>query len=268
MNLNLKKPLAFFDLETTGMNISTDRIVEISIVKVFPDGTKEIKTKRVNPTIPIPSESSAIHGIFEKDIKDEPTFKQIAKSIQEYLEGCDLGGYNNIKFDIPLLIEEFYRVGIDFSLDNRKIIDAQQIFFMMEPRTLSGAYKFYCNKELEGAHGAEADTLATFDVFMAQIDKYKDVAIKNEKGEMVTPIQNDMDAIHNITANKFADLAGRLGYNEKGQETINFGKYKGRPVEEVLMAEPGYYDWMMKGDFPAYTKKILTQIKLRLWKTR
>lgn len=263
MNLHLKKPLAFFDLETTGINPVRDKIVEIAIVKVHPDGTEENKRLLVNPSIPIPVECSMIHGIYDADVKDAPTFDLVAKEIDSFLKGCDLGGYNLVQFDIPLLAEEFMRIGIDFSLENRKIIDAQKIFFMMEPRTLSAAYKFYCNKKLENAHSALADTVATYEVFKGQIEKYSDLEVEDKNGNLYIPIKNDVGHIHQHTVSKLADFAGRIVYNDDNIEVFNFGKHKGKPVEEILKREPGYYEWMMKGDFPQYTKKILTKIKLR-----
>ncbi|MFN6946388.1 MAG: exonuclease domain-containing protein [Cytophagaceae bacterium] len=263
MNLNLKKPLAFFDLETTGTNITTDRIVEISIVKVMPNNERIIKTTKVNPTIPIPIESSLIHGIYDEDVKDKPTFKSIAVSLEKFLEGCDLGGFNIYRFDVPVLVEEFLRADINFDICNRRIIDAQRIFHLMEPRTLTAAYKFYCGKELDGAHSAEVDTLATLDVLEAQIKRYENCVIKDAKGIESTPIQNDMDALHKLTASQFADLAGRISFNEEGEEIFNFGKYKSQKVCDVLKKDPSYYDWMMKGDFALNTKRKLTEIKLR-----
>ena len=234
MALNLKKPLAFFDLETTGINITTDRIVEISIVKAMPDGSTTIKTHRVNPTIPIPLESSLIHGIYDEDVKDKPTFKSLAHSLTQFLEGADLAGFNIIRFDVPVLVEEFLRAGIDFDISNRKLVDAQRIYHLMEPRTLSAAYKFYCSKELEGAHGAEADTLATYEVLKAQIERYEGKTIKDSDGKEISPIKNDMAVLHELTALQFADLAGRIAFNDKGEEVFNFGKYKGQKVTEVF----------------------------------
>ncbi len=251
MELNLKKPIAFFDLETTGIDVSKDRIVEIAILKVNPNHSTESKTYRVNPTIPIPKEASKIHGITDEDVKDAPTFKQIAKEITKFLEGCDLAGYNSNQFDIPLLAEELLRADVDFSIKNRKFVDVQVIYHKMEQRTLSAAYKFYCKKELEGAHGAEADTLATYDVLRAQLDKYDSLT-------------NDIEELSKISYHrKSADLAGRIVYNSKGEEIFNFGKHKGKTVEEVLEKEPSYFAWMLNADFPLYTKKILTEIKLR-----
>lgn len=263
MSLYLKKPLVFFDLETTGINITNDRIVELAFVKVMPGGETSTKSTRINPTIPIPIESSLIHGIYDEDVKDKPTFKSIAHSLGQFLEGCDLAGFNIIKFDVPVLVEEFLRCDIDFDLSNRKLIDAQRIFHLMEPRTLSAAYKFYCGKDLEGAHSAEADTLATYEVLKAQIEKYQDCAIKDSKGIESIPIKNDMSVLHNLTASQFADLAGRISFNDKGEEVFNFGKYKNTKVTDVLKKDPSYYDWMMKGDFALNTKKKLTEIKLR-----
>lgn len=263
MYLNLKSPLAFFDLETTGTNISHDRIVEISIVKAMPDGTKDIKTMKINPEMPIPEEVSLIHGIRDEDIKDAPTFKQVAKELAKFLEGADLAGYNIVKFDVPVLVEEFLRADIDFDLSNRKLVDAQKIFFMMEKRTLSAAYKFYCDKTLDGAHSAEADTLATFDVLNAQLERYEGMEVEDLLGKKIGVIENDMDKIHALTNKKMVDLAGRIVFNNKGEEIFNFGKHRGKLVSDVLSKEPGYYDWMMRGDFPLDTKRKLTQIKLR-----
>lgn len=263
MKLNLSKPLAFFDLETTGVSITKDRIVEISILKIHPNGDEEIKTRRINPGMPIPESSSLIHGIYDEDVKDEPVFNQVAKSLNDFLAGCDLGGYNLVRFDVPFIIEEFLRAGIDFSIDNRRIIDAQRIFYMMQPRTLSAAYEFFCNKSLENAHSAEADTIATYEVLKGQLDKYEGVKIKTKDGEVIEPVINDMDALHKISISNAVDLAGRIVFNEDGKEVINFGKHKDKLVTEVFKKEPAYYDWMMRGDFPQQTKNILTKIKLR-----
>jgi DNA polymerase III subunit epsilon len=263
MYLKLKNPLAFFDLETTGINVCHDRIVEISIVKLMPNGEKIIKTKKVNPTIPIPIESSLIHGIYDEDVKDAPIFKNIAKSLAQFIEGCDLAGFNIIKFDVPLLVEEFLRAGVDFDVSHRKLIDAQKIFHMMEPRTLGAAVKFYCGKTLENAHSAEADTLATLEVLDAQVQLYENRVVKDSKGVESVPIKNDMQVLHNLSASKMVDLAGRMIYNDKGIEIFNFGKHKDKPVVEVLKIEPTYYEWVMNGDFPLNTKKKLTEIKLR-----
>jgi DNA polymerase-3 subunit epsilon len=251
MNLNLKNPIAFIDLETTGINVAKDRIVEICIVKVSPNGDEEVKTYRVNPEMPIPAHASAVHGIKDEDVKDEPTFKELGKTIAKYLEGCDLAGYNSNRFDFPLLAEEFLRADIDFDMRKRKFVDVQTIFHKMEQRTLTAAYRFYCDKELEGAHGAEADTLATYEVLKSQLDKYDS-------------LENDIDFLAKFSSqNKNADFAGFIIIDEKGVERFNFGKNKGKTVEEVLEQQPGYYGWVMNSDFPLYTKKILTEIKLR-----
>ncbi len=251
MQLNLRNPLVFFDLETTGINIVKDRIIEISYVKVHPNGKEETKTRRVNPEMSIPPESTAIHGITDEDVKDCPVFKEIAKSLASEIEGCDLAGYNSNRFDIPLLAEEFLRAGVDIELNRRKFVDVQTIFHKMEQRTLSAAYKFYCDKSLENAHTAEADTLATYEVLKAQLDRYPD-------------LKNDVAYLSQFSSyNNNVDFAGRMVYNDKGEEVINFGKYKGRLVAEVLKNDPGYYAWIMNGDFPLNTKKMLTEIKLR-----
>ncbi len=263
MKLNLKNPLAFFDLETTGTNIANDRIVEISIVKISVKGEKEIKTRKINPTIPIPHETSLIHGVYDEDVKDSPTFKQIGKSLVDFLEGCDLSGYNILKFDVPLLVEEFLRADINFDVSKRKLIDAQKIFFMMEKRNLSSAYKFYCNKNLVGAHSAEADTLATYEVLESQINKYNGQEVTDLMGKPIGTIENDMAKLHELTNSKMVDLAGRMVFNDKGEEVFNFGKNKGKLVSDILKRESGFYDWMMKGDFPLDTKRKLTEIKLR-----
>jgi len=264
MELNLKRPIAFFDLETTGVKVATDRIVEISIVKIHPDGKKEIKTRRVNPGIPIPPETSAIHGIYDEDVKDEPTFKSLAKSLNQFLNNCDLAGYNSNRFDIPLLAEEFLRAGIDFDVENRSLLDVQNIFHKMEQRTLVAGYKFYCGKDLQNAHSAEADTLATFEIMEAMLDKYDGVEFTDKKGVTSKPIVNDIKALAEFSQmNKNADLIGHIVFNEEGKEIINFGKHKGKVVEEIFKTEPSYYNWMMRGDFPEYTKKVITKIKLR-----
>ena len=251
MNLKLYKPLCTFDLETTGTNISKDRIVEICILKVNPDASRETKTWLVNPEMPIPKESSAIHGITDENVKDAPTFREIAPKIQEMISGCDLAGFNSNRFDVPLLAEEFLRVGLDFDLSKIKLVDAQTIFHKMEQRTLTAAYKFYCKKELENAHSAEADVLATFDVLDAQVAHYEE-------------LPNDIAGLSEFSFhNKFADLAGMIHFDEKNQEIFGFGKYKGQNVKEVFQKDLGYYAWIQNADFPVYTKKILTGIQLR-----
>lgn len=265
MKINLKRPLAVFDLETTGVNVASDRIVEISILKVFPDGTEEVKTKRINPQIPIPLEASLVHGIYDEDVKNEPTFSQIGKSLAQFLQNSDLAGYNCNKFDVPILMEEFLRAEIEFDLSNRKIVDVQNIFHQMEQRTLKAAYKFYCEKELVDAHSAEADTRATFEVLREQIARYEHTPFIDKSGKESFPIKNDIEQLHAFTSTKqFVDFAGRMIYDEHGKEIFNFGKHKGKSVEEVFKIEPSYYDWMMKGDFPLYTKKKLTELRLRM----
>lgn len=251
MNLKLSKPLAFFDLETTGLNIATDRIVEISIVKIMSNGDKEIKTKLINPTIPIPQEVSLVHGITDKDVKDKATFKEVAHELYQFIDGCDLAGYNSNRFDVPLLAEEFLRADIDFDVTKRNLIDVQSIFHKMEKRTLSAAYQFYCGKELIDAHSAEADTTATYEILDAQIGRYEEL-----KGDA-----KFLGEFSQMTRN--VDLLGRIVYNKDDVEVFNFGKHKGKPVIEILEKEPGYYNWMMNGDFPLYTKKVLTAIRLK-----
>ena len=268
MQLNLEKPLVFFDLETTGINVSKDRIVEIACVKVMPDGTiitrpeKGVDQQRflVNPEIPIPAETSAIHGIFDEHVADQPTFRQIAKGLFKFLHDCDLAGFNSNKFDIPLLAEEFMRVGVDFSMEGRNVLDVQVIFHMMEKRTLGAGYKFYCGKELPDAHEALPDTVATYEILKAQIERYQDVEVLNDKGELIKPVQNDMKVLHNTSQrHKVADFAGRLVYDADGDVCLNFGKFKGDKLTAIFEKERGYYAWMMNGDFALYTKKKLTE---------
>jgi DNA polymerase-3 subunit epsilon len=251
MNLKLKNPLIFFDLETTGTNVVCDRIVEISYLKIYPDGKEEIKTMRLNPTIPIDPKATSIHGISNEDVKDSPTFKEIAQNLVHDFEGADFAGYNSNKFDLPLLAEEFLRVDIDFDLKKRKFIDVQVIFHKMEQRTLGAAYKFYCEKDLENAHSAEADTRATYEVLQSQLERYSN-------------LENDVDKLSEFSAQtKNVDFVGRIVLNDKNIECFNFGKYKGVPVEEVFEKDPAYYGWMINNEFPLYTKKVLTAIKLR-----
>jgi DNA polymerase III subunit epsilon len=263
MNLKLKNTIAFFDLEATGINVTTDRIVEISIIKVFPDGNEEVKTLKINPTIPIPLESSLIHGIYDKDVKESPTFNQVAKELFDFFGNSDLAGFNVLKFDIPLLVEEFLRAGIDFDLDKRNLLDAQKIFHMMEKRNLSAAYKFYCGKNLENAHSAEADTRATYEIFKAQITKYEGQTAEDLLGNKVGMIENDMKKIHDLFNEKMVDLAGRFVFNQEGEECFNFGKHKGKTIAQVLKEEPSYYDWMIRGEFPLDTKRKFTQVRLK-----
>jgi len=252
MKLNLKNPLLFFDIESTGLNVASDRIVEISAVKVFPDGDAETRTKRINPTIPISPEAQAVHGISDADVAGEPTFKQVAKSLAQWMEGCDIAGYNSLKFDIPLLSEEFIRAGVDFDFRKRKLIDVQNIFHKMEQRTLVAAYRFYCDKDLTHAHSAHADTMATYEVLMAQLDRYPE-------------LKNDVQFLADFsTKTKFADYAGRIVYDDNGEPLFNFGKHKGKSVKDIFQSEPSYYSWMMNGDFTQDTKKVLTEIKLSM----
>ncbi|WP_028123389.1 3'-5' exonuclease [Epilithonimonas tenax] len=251
MNLKLYKPLCVFDLETTGINVGKDRIVEICILKVNPDASRESKTWKVNPEMPIPKESSAIHGIYDEDVANAPTFKDIASKILEMISGSDLGGFNSNRFDVPLLAEELLRAGLDFDLSKFKLVDAQTIYHKMEPRNLSAAYHFYCQKTLENAHSAEADVLATFEVLDAQVGHYEDLP-KEVAGLSEFSFHS-----------KFADLAGMIHFNEKDQEIFAFGKYKGQVVKEVFQKDIGYYGWLQSADFPLYTKKIFTKIQLK-----
>lgn len=254
MKLNLKNPIIFFDLETTGINIASDRIVEISYLKIDLSGRETSRTILVNPGIPIPPKATEVHGIRDEDVKDAPPFHEVARTLAQDFEGCDLGGYNSVRFDIPLLAEEFLRAGVDIDLKKRKFVDVQVIFMKMEPRTLSAAYKFYCDRELEDAHSAEADTRATYEVLQSQLDRY-------------TELENDIASLAEFSAhNRNVDFAGRIILDDNDVEVFNFGKYKGRAVAEILDQDPGYYGWMMQGDFPLYTKKVLTAIKLRALK--
>lgn len=267
MKLNLTRPLAFIDLETTGVNVASDRIVEICILKVNTDNSTEVKTMRINPGMPIPEVSSRIHKIYDNDVKDCPAFKQVAAQLANFIGNADIAGYNSNKFDVPLLLEEFLRAEVDFDLSNRRLIDVQNIFHIMEPRTLAAAYKFYCDKSIENAHSAEADIKATYEVFLAQLKKYENTEVTDAKGNLVKPVKNDMQALSELTAKtKNADLAGRIIFNDAGVEVFAFGKHKDKPVVEVFEKEPSYYSWMMNGDFPLYTKKIITQIRLRMKK--
>jgi DNA polymerase-3 subunit epsilon len=256
MELKLTKPICFFDLETTGINVAKDRIVEISILKVFPNGNKESKTWLVNPEMNISEEVIAIHGISNEKVADEPTFKELAGQIHEMIKDCDLGGYNSNRFDIPLLVEELLRANIDFDMRNVVSVDVQTIFHKMEQRTLSAAFQFYCGKDLESAHSAEADTNATFEVLKSQLDKYEN-------------LKNDMSWLAKYSSHKkFADFAGFIGYDKNKVEIFAFGKYKGKQVEKVFEDEPGYFGWIQNADFPLYTKRVLTAIKLRKLNTK
>jgi len=252
MKLNLKNPLVFFDLETTGINISRDKIVEASFLKVYPNGKEEIRTYRINPEMHIPEESTAIHGITDEDVKDCPTFKQLAKTLADFLEGCDMAGFNSSRFDVPMLAEEFLRAGVEFDISKREFVDVQIIFHKKEQRTLEAAYRFYCDKELDNAHSAEADAVATYEVLKSQLERYPDLV-------------NDINMLSKefSSFNDNVDFAGRIVLNEKGVEVFNFGKHKGKAVAEVFKKEPSYYAWMMEGDFPLNTKQVITKIRLR-----
>lgn len=273
MKLNLKKPLAFFDLETTGTDVGRDRIVEIAVVKVMPDGqVNTLPAQRgkehrmiINPGVPIPIESSMVHGIYDADVKDAPTFKEVAPKLFKFLFDCDLGGYNSNKFDIPLLAEEFLRAEIDFSLEGRNLIDVQVIFHLMEPRTLKAAYKFYCDKSLDGAHEALPDAIATYEVLEAMLDRYESVEVEDARGNKLAPVINNMESIHALSERrKKADLAGHLIYNDNSIVVFNFGKYKGQAVEDVFRKDAGYFSWMQQAEFPLYTKKVLADIRSKM----
>ena len=256
MQLNLNKPICFFDLETTGINITKDRIVEISILKVNPNGTEEKKTWLVNPEMPIPAVVVAVHGITNEKVANEPTFKELAKEINSWIKDADLGGFNSNRFDIPLLAEEMLRAGLDFDMKNRQSVDVQTIFHKMEQRTLTAAFKFYCDRSLEDAHSAEADTMATYEVLKAQLDRYEN-------------LENDTAFLADFSSRKkLADFAGFIAYDKEGDECFSFGKHKGKKVTEILEKEPGYFGWLLSADFPLYTKKVLTAIKLRAFNNK
>jgi DNA polymerase-3 subunit epsilon len=264
MNLKLSRPIVFFDLETTGINFIHDRIVEFCLHRVNPDGTEKTWTQLVNPLIPIPAEATGIHGITDEDVKDKPTFKALVHEVAQFIAGCDLAGYNSIRFDVPFIAEEFLRAETDFDLQGRRFVDILSIFHKMEPRTLGAAYKFYCNKNLDNAHSAEADTLATYEILKAQLDRYEHTPFTDKSGKEIFPVVNDMQQLHNFSFHsRFADLAGQIVFDDKNNEIFSFGKHKGKTVTEVFEKEPSYYDWMMKSDFPLYTKKVITAIKLR-----
>jgi len=269
-NLHLKRPLVVFDLETTGVQVGTDRIVEIAMIKISPDGSVVRKPEKagneyrilVNPEIPIPLESSLVHGVYDDDVKSKHTFGVIAPGLVKFLHNCDLGGFNSNRFDVPMLAEEFLRVGVDFGLEGRNLIDVQNIFHKMEQRTLKAAYRFYCDKELEGAHEAYPDTAATLEILVSQLEKYAEATIIDSRGEILGPVPSDMDELHKFCQRTHnADLAGRLIYNDDGVIVFNFGKNKGVSVKELIERDPGYFGWMMNGDFPRYTKRVLEQIK-------
>lgn len=273
MKLNLKRPLAFFDLETTGVDVGRDRIVEIAVVKLMPDGqvnylpSQPGKEHRMlfNPGIPIPIESSMVHGIYDADVKSAPTFADYAPKLFKFIFDCDLGGFNSNKFDVPLLAEEFLRAGIDFTIEGRNLIDVQVLYHMLEPRNLKAAYKFYCNKNLEGAHEALPDTIATYEIFTSMLDHYNGRNLEDGNGKPLPPLQNDMEAVHAFCERrKKADLANHLVYNDNNEVVFNFGKYKGQTVKEVLQRDSGYFSWMMNAEFPLYTKKVLKELKEKM----
>ena len=252
MKLNLKNPIIFFDLETTGLDIAKDRIVELCYIRIEPNGNEEAKSMRINPEMHIPEEASNVHGIKDEDVKECPTFKQIAKTLWQTFEGCDLAGYNSNRFDVPMLVEEFMRAGVDVDLSKRKLVDVQNIYHKLERRTLVAAYKFYCGKDLENAHSALADTQATYEVLKAQLDKYPE------------ELQNDIQFLADYSKmSNNIDFAGRFVYDENGTEVVNFGKYKGKPVKDVLQKDPGYYGWIMQSDFTMNTKQVLTKLKFK-----
>lgn len=262
MKLTLERPLIFFDLETTGLNVGKDKIVEISLIKVIPSGEEIHRTELINPGMHIPEESSAIHGIYDKDVQDKPTFAQMADDLLAFIGDADLAGFNSNKFDVPLLVEEFLRCGKFLDLRNRHLVDVQNIFHKMEPRNLIAAYKFYCGGNLEDAHQASADTAATYEVFKAQLERYEDVEYTDPLTKNTyKPIVGNVKALSDFTKNtRNVDMAGHIVWNDKDQAVFNFGKHKGIAVKAVFMKEPAYYDWMMKADFPLYTKEIITQI--------
>lgn len=264
MELNINRPLVVFDLEATGLRIGKDRIVEFSMIKLLPNGSQESWTQRINPEMEIAPDAQAVHGISSEELADQPTFAAIAKKLQTFIGNADLAGYNSNKFDIPMLAEEFLRVGVDFDLSKRHFIDVQNIFHQMEQRTLSAAYTFYCDKDLKNAHSADADTLATLEILKAQLTRYENCEYTDRKGVVSQPVVNNVEALAKFTnMRNNADLAGHIGFNDAGEEVFNFGKNKGKSVEAVFTKEPQYYDWMMHADFPQYTKKIITAIKLR-----
>ncbi len=264
MQLNLTRPLAFFDLETTGTNVVRDRIVEISIYKVMPDGSTETMTHLVNPGMPIPKEVIEIHGITDEDVADKPTFSELAPKLEKFFHNCDLAGYNSNKFDVPMLIEEFLRCKIQFDVKKRRLVDVQNIFHKMEPRTLKAAYRFYCGKDLVDAHAAEADTKATYEILLAQIERYHGMEYEDRDGRITKPIKNDVQALYEFSYNHYnADLVGHIGLNKEGKEIFKFGKHKNQKVEDVFKKEPQYFDWMMKADFPLSTKNVIQSVILR-----
>jgi DNA polymerase-3 subunit epsilon len=261
MNLLLSRPIVFFDVETTGLNVGKDKIIELALLKIYPDGSEKEKVWRINPEMPISKEAEAVHGISNADLKDKPVFAEVANEILNFLQNCDLAGFNSNKFDLPLLVEEFLRIGMSFDLRDRKCIDVQNIFHKMEPRNLSAAYRFYCQKELVNAHQALADTRATFEILKGQLDKYDGKQYENAKTGNVCTLENNVKVLSDFSREvRTVDFAGHIVFNEADEEVFNFGKYKGVPVKKVFTIEPPYYDWMMKADFPLYTKEIISKI--------
>ncbi|HON18649.1 MAG TPA: 3'-5' exonuclease [Salinivirgaceae bacterium] len=265
MKLALKRPIVFFDLETTGTDVASDRIIEIALLKIHPNGTEDTFYKRINPEKHIPEEATKIHGITDNDVAHCPPFKAIAHDVARFIEGSDLAGYNSNKFDIPMLAEELLRAGVDFDLRRCRFVDVQNIFHKMEKRTLAAAYKFYCNKPLENAHSALADTRATYEILLKQLEMYENVPYEDENGQKTLSVVNDIEALSKFTTQtQNVDFLGRVVYNDKGIPVFNFGKYKGVPVEEVFENDPGYFGWILNNNFPEHTKKVLTEIKLNM----
>jgi DNA polymerase-3 subunit epsilon len=268
MKLNLRIPLCFFDLETTGTNITQDRIVEIAVIKLMPNGEIQEKNHLVNPTIRIPEESIAIHGITNEQVKDKPTFKELAKEYARFFEGADLSGFNILKFDVPVLVEEFLRADVEFDYARKRIIDSQKIYHLMEKRNLAAALQFYCQKSLENSHTAEADARASMDVLLSQVERYENQPVTDTLGKAIGIVSNDLDQLNKLTSSSMIDLAGRMVANQKGEAIFNFGKHRHKNVLAVLKEEPAYYDWMMNGDFSLDTKRRLTEIRLSMLKNK
>lgn len=266
MNLNLKTPLCFFDLETTGTNISQDRIIEIAVIKLMPNGDVLRKSNLVNPTITISADSTAIHGITNEEVADKPKFKELAKEYARFFEGADLSGFNILKFDVPMLVEEFLRSDVEFDYSRKRMVDSQKIFHLMEKRNLAAAVKFYCHREMTNSHSAESDAEASMDILIAQVERYENQEVVDGLGNLIGMIKNDMDALTLATSGEMVDLAGRMIKNRKGEVIFNFGKHRGKGVLDVLKEEPAYYDWMMQGEFPLDTKRKLTEVKLSVLK--
>ncbi len=271
MQLKLSKPIVFFDLETTGVQVGHDRIVQICLLKVMPDSNESVLTYLVRPvddngnTMHIPAETTAVHHITDAMVAKEPSFRELALEIADYIGDADLAGYNSNKFDVPLLVEEFLRSGVKFSLKERRLVDVQNIFHRMEPRTLVAAYKFYCGRNLDDAHSADADTKATYEVLKSQLDRYENTPYVDQDGKMTFPVVNDVEALSRFSGNaQWADLVGHIGFDKSHREVFNFGKHKGKTLEQVFQQEPAYYDWMMKADFPLSTKQVVMEVQRRL----